>query len=178
MDSTTLMGAHLVVTLALTAVNVLAGQRRFVMTARRDGRRLALALRAELQELQLSLAENQRRVRGGVDYLVSTRACLMVYKGNLGRVTGMPDGAIAATVRAYALSERAEFLIAATTKAHGSMGYRIQEETPLADIGRKIQYATHAVRDAIAALEVELGPSPAEAPAEQPGPGLAPARRG
>ncbi len=86
-------------------------------------------------------------------FILSSRACTSVYRGNVGRIILIPDKEIQVLVRAYALSEQAEHFIAATTKQYGPMTYKIIEKETLVDeIIVVLERSQAAIRAALSVL--------------------------
>ena len=152
---------HVIVMVLLTLINVGATQARTSSNFAREARRLRIALEAELRELLWLHDRNLDHLRSGKPYLLSSRACTAVFKGNVGKLISMTDNQIAPLVRAYAATEQAEHLIAATTKPHGPMAFRIEKETPVEELIDEITRAQHAIGEAVDIMT----PPPTEAPA-------------
>lgn len=152
---------HVSVALVLTLVNLTVTNRRLTAGLNRDSGRFRLALRTELAELLALQGENLRHLRHGRDFLLSNRACMGVYRANLGRVSLLRETEIPAIVAAYAASEKAEHYLAATTKAVGGMAHRTTAETPLKELTREMRRAESAVRAALFVMDGDT-PGPAE----------------
>lgn len=137
MQTETMMGlaiAHVVIALLATLINVGVTQTRMASNVSRDCRRFREAIRCEMTEL-LSLYEgNRRSLRGAKGYFLSSRACTTIYKGNVGRIITLPDAEIAPIVAAYAAAERLEHLVAATSKPHGAMAYKVVDGETETDV--------------------------------------------
>jgi hypothetical protein len=104
--------------------NIVAGQRIDKKTADESGRfvtALAAELRSMLELYQVNLALIDRKA----DYLLSTRTSIVIYKGNLGRLTSLLDKtAIEPVVRVFAQNERIEAVVAAHSNFKCNLTYQ------------------------------------------------------
>lgn len=142
----------------MTVVNIIIAQGRLTRTSARETRRLQVALATELSELLSLQTDNLKRLEEGKNFLLSSRACMTVYRGNLGRLIVTPDAALGPLVSAYAQTERLEHFIAATAKANGAMSYKlIDNETPVTELIERFQSTVTAVETAIRAMELSTG---------------------
>ena len=137
----------------ITIVNVSATQTRASYSLARDTRRLRRALKAELAELAFLYAGNLQRLRSGEKILLSSRSCTSVYRGSIARLTSIPDKQIAPLVRAYAVSEQVEHLVAATTKPSSPLAYRLVDgETPVDELIREMERSQRCIEAALLSM--------------------------
>lgn len=141
--------AHVGIVLIIWAMNVSIAQFRQTSTRSRDCRRFRHALRAELLELRALHEANRARLDQGKAFLLTSKACIGVYKGNMGRLLMLPDVEIQPVIAAYAASEQTEHFIGATTKPTGAAFRILEGETPTAEV-------MGALGDAIARIDQAL----------------------
>ncbi len=146
--------AHIVVALVATVLNLTATDRRIGTSLTRDGRRLRLAIRTELNELQTLCSENMKRLEEG-KFAMSLRASIGVYRANLGRLNMLEESEIPVIVGAYARADKLEHLLAATMTASGSMVYKVSKDgSPIQEIIEQHYKVRFIARQAMALLDM------------------------
>jgi hypothetical protein len=133
-------------------MNVSIAQFRQTSTRSRDCRRFRHALRAELLELRALHDGNRARLDQRRAFLLTSKACIGVYKGNMGKLLMLPDVEIQPVIAAYAASERTEHFIGATTKPSGAAFRIIEGETPTAEVMAALEEAIARIDQALAHL--------------------------
>lgn len=147
----------LLLMVAVTLINVIVAQVRVSHALAKDMRRLRSALRTELEELLTLYLYNIGSLRERKSHILSSRSCTSVFRGCIGRICSISDREIEPLVRAYTVSERTEHLIAATTKAHGAMAFKIESETPVEELIGAMERSTEAIRKALLAVRSQPG---------------------
>jgi len=122
----TLNLAPIAMMLGIVIANHIMMHRRKGQTDQVEAAKLRTALLSELRSLQdiyrvnLELIENRGR------YLISTRAPIMVYKNNLGRVTMLLEHAeIEKLVALFSRNDIIEELVSLHSNGRGAMSYRL-----------------------------------------------------
>jgi len=115
--------AHIFVAVFATYLNISSQDRRLSKTSARDALRLQAALRAELRQLRDLCVENIERLEAERPVL-SLRASLFVYRGNIGRLTLLDEKVLELIVSAYAMTDTVEHLLAATMIPSNGMFYK------------------------------------------------------
>src|ERR1700733_4492529 len=104
--------------------HVVAGQRMDKKTAD-ESSRFVTALTAELRSMVELYHVNLGLIEQKADYLLSTRTSIVIYKGNLGRLTSLLDrAAIEPVVRVFAQNERIESVVAAHSNFKCNLTYQ------------------------------------------------------
>ncbi len=156
---------HVVVVLAATCINVGITQRRLKSNAAQDNQRLRLGLHSEMQHLLTLYQDNVDRLERGVDFLLSSRSFINVYKCNLNRLHFLIEAEIPSVVSVYAFNESIEGLIAATCKANGPAAYKISpDEAYTGEIIRMFQAGQDKIRTALDVLEKHIAVHAAKKP--------------
>jgi hypothetical protein len=92
-----------------------------------EASRFAVALVAELRAMLELYRQNIRLIEQKADYLLSTRSSILIYKGNLGRLTLLLDKrAIEHVVAVFAQNERIESTVAARANFKCNLAYQFQ----------------------------------------------------
>ena len=154
--STTIVWAFtpVLILAALSAINIGIAQIRISSTSAKHRRNLRSALHAELNHLDIMYNNNLRFLREGKGFVLSARASLLVYKGNLGRLHLLSEIEIPKIVEAYASCERIESLVSAIAKASGSLAYYIiKDYTSVDDIIDQYVKGREEVLSAILIIE-------------------------
>jgi hypothetical protein len=119
----TFLPAVLMLSIVITN-HVVAGQRTDKRIADESARfvtALAAELRAMLELYQVNLGLIEQKA----DYLLSSRTSIVIYKGNLGRLTSLLDrAAIEPVVRVFAQNERIESVVAAHSNFKCNLTYQ------------------------------------------------------
>jgi hypothetical protein len=149
--------------LSIVVLNhVVAGQRMEKKTAD-ESDRFAAELRSmlELYHVNLGLIEQK------ADYLLSTRTSIVIYKGNLGRLTSLLDrAAIEPVVRVFAQNERIEAVVAAHSNFKCNLTYQFPpNDDKFASWKTMYEQALLSVDSACRVLEGLQGQAGATAPA-------------
>jgi hypothetical protein len=101
-----------------------AGQRNDKKTAG-EASRFSAALAAELRAMLDLYKMNLDLIDKKADYILSTRSSIVVYKGNLGRLTALLDKpAIEHVVAVFAQNERIEAVVAAHSNFKCNLTYQ------------------------------------------------------
>jgi hypothetical protein len=101
-----------------------AGQRMDKKTADEAGR-FVTALAAELRAMLELYRVNLGLIEQKADYLLSSRTSIVIYKGNLGRLTSLLEKtAIEPVVRVFAQNERIESVVAAHSNFKCNLTYQ------------------------------------------------------
>lgn len=111
--------------LSIVVMNhVVAGQRMDKKTADEAGR-FVTALVAELRSMLELYQVNLGLIEQKADYLLSTRTSIVIYKGNLGRLTSLlHNTAIEPVVKVFAQNERIEAVVAAHSNFKCNLTYQ------------------------------------------------------
>jgi hypothetical protein len=128
--------------------------KKTVTEASRLSAALAAELRAvlELYKLNLDLIEQK------ANYLLSARSSIVVYKGNLNRLTLLDASVLERVIGAFAQNERTEAIIAARSVLKCNITYQFSTaETPLDDLKRMYEGASRTLIDACCLLERSVG---------------------
>lgn len=153
-----------VLMLSIVIMNhVVAGQRNDKKTAS-EMERFSAALTAELRALHDLYQANLGLIERKADYILSTRSTVVVYKGNLGRLTMLLDKpAIAEVVAVFAQNERIETVIAAHSNFKCNLTYQFTPSD--GDFAEwKTMYEEASRRIVTACRALEAGVSSAAAP--------------
>jgi hypothetical protein len=119
-----------VLMVGMIAVNHLINNQRSDRKTAAEASRFRLALTAELHGLLELYNKNLQLIEQKADYILSTRSSVVVYKGNLGRLTMLLDDAIIEQIVAvFAQNERIE----ATIAAHSNFKCGLTYQFPIAD---------------------------------------------
>lgn len=114
-------------------------ERRYALEASR----LRAALISELRALQEIYRMNLELIESKANYLISARSPVLVYKGNLGRLTSLFDSPVIENlVSLFARNEIIEGLLAAHAIGKGGVSYQLTPETKLHEL--KQMYAAGA----------------------------------
>jgi hypothetical protein len=145
--------AHIFVAVFATYLNISSQDRRLHTTAERDGKRLRAALSAELRQLHELCVENIERLEDSKPVL-SLRASLFVYRGNIGRLHVLDESTLESIVATYALTDNVEHLLAATMIPSNNMFYKPAQ--PPVDVGvliAKMEQVRVMTIDALSVME-------------------------
>lgn len=144
--------------LGVMVVNHFLADRRSAGQRSTDALRVRVALRTELLTLRSVYEANLTTLDEGREFLLSSRPFVTVYRANLGRLTLFDEMEIGAIVGAYAYTDIVEGTIAANTKAHGGLAYRVLEgEAPVPLLRRELAEASERVVRALDVLEARRG---------------------
>lgn len=134
-----------------------------------DAERFQAALGAELVALREVYEDNLRLISDRAGYVLSARALLGVYRGNLGRLIILPADQIARLVATNAAQERLEALLAVLCKSSANLAWRTpDDDTQLAEIRQATLRAFDAAGQALALLDAEQAGDVERATAERP----------
>jgi hypothetical protein len=142
-----------------------------LITNQRNDRRLAdetvrfrAALATELRALLDLYDTNLGLIARKADYILSTRSSVVVYKGNLGRLTLLLEpAAIAQVVRAFARNEKIEAVVPAHANFKCGLTYQFAPaEGEYEEWRRMYEDAAGEIAAACAALEGVRGPAEAD----------------
>jgi hypothetical protein len=148
-----------VLMLSVVAMNhVVTGQRAEKKTtdeSLRFSTALAAELRAMLELYQVNLALIEQKA----DYLLSTRTSIVIYKGNLGRLTSLLDPpAIEPVVKAFAVNERIEAIVAARSNLKCNLTYQFPvADTKFDEWKQMYEWASQSIEAACRILEDRVG---------------------
>jgi len=157
------MGPFIPVLLMLSIVamnHVVTGQRAEKKTAD-ESLRFCTALATELRAVLELYQTNLRLLEQKADYLLSTRTSIVIYKGNLGRLTALLDApAIEPVVKAFAVNERVEAVVAARSNLKCNLTYQFPiAETKFDEWKEMYEQASQSVAAACRTLEDCIGMS-------------------
>jgi hypothetical protein len=112
---------------------------------------LAAELRATLELYQVNLGLIEQKA----DYLLSTRTSIVIYKGNLGRLTSLLDKtAIEPVVKVFAQNERIEAVVAAHSNFKCNLTYQfVPADNKFAEWKQMYEQASLSVDSACRILE-------------------------
>jgi len=151
--------AHIFVAIFATYLNISSQDRRLSKTSERDALRLQAALRAELSQLRDLCIENIERLETERPVL-SLRASLFVYRGNIGRLTLLDEKILELIVSAYAITDTVEHLLAATMIPVNGMFYKpAQPPTDAGVLIAKTEQVRMMAAHALAAID-EISDAP------------------
>jgi hypothetical protein len=148
-----------VLMLSIVVMNhVVTGQRTEKKTAD-ESLRFSAALAAELRAMLELYRTNLALIEQKADYLLSTRTSIVIYKGNLGRLTSLLDTpAIEPVVKAFALNERIEAIVAARSNLKCNLTYQFPvADTKFDDWKQMYEQASQDVEAACRVLERRAG---------------------
>jgi hypothetical protein len=104
--------------------HVVTGCRTNKKTAE-ESARFAAALAAELRAMQEIYRTNLALIEGKANHILSTRSSIVVYKGNIGRLTMLLDKtALENVVSAFARNEKIEGIVAAYSNFKCNLTYQ------------------------------------------------------
>ena len=107
------------------AMNYLINNQRADKKLSIEASRLRSALSAELRGLLEIYERNLQLIEQKADYILSTRSSVVVYRGNLGRLTTLLDApVIEQIVGIFALNERVEAVVAAHSNFKCNITYQ------------------------------------------------------
>ena len=106
----------IIVLIVLVILNHGFGRWRNEVRARRDAARLRIALRAELLALRDICDANLCDIAEGSPLLLSSRAAVAVYRGNIQRLVSLTEAEIPPLVAAFAWNDAAEGILAAASR--------------------------------------------------------------
>jgi hypothetical protein len=146
--------------------HIVAGQRMEKKTADESGR-FVTALAAELRSMLELYQVNLGLIEQKADYLLSTRTSIVIYKGNLGRLTSLLDRtAIEPVVKVFAQNERIEAVVAAHSNFKCNLTYQFPpNDDKFAAWKQMYEQASLSVDTACRVLEGLEGQVGAPAPA-------------
>jgi hypothetical protein len=122
----TLNLASIAVMLGIVIVNHIMMHRRKGQTDQVEAGKLRTALLSELRSLQDIYRVNLQLIENRGRYLISTRAPIMVYKSNLGRLTVLLEhGEIEKLVALFSRNDIIEELVSLHSNGRGAMSYRL-----------------------------------------------------
>jgi hypothetical protein len=102
-----------------------------------ESSRLRGALISELQALHKAYCLSLELIESGANYLMSTRSVVLVYKGNLGRLTSLLEpAAIECAIAVFAENEMIEGLLAAHAAGKGGVSYRLTPDSQIEELER------------------------------------------
>jgi hypothetical protein len=148
-----------VLMLSVVAMNhVVTGQRAEKKTAD-ESLRFSTALAAELRAMLELYQVNLALIEQKADYLLSTRTSILIYKGNLGRLTSLLDPpAIEPVVKAFAMNERIEAIVAARSNLKCNLTYQFPvADTKFDEWKQMYERASQSVEAACRILEDRVG---------------------
>jgi hypothetical protein len=97
-----------------------------------EGTRLKAALTAELRALRELYQKNLKLLEGEAGYLISTRAPMIIYKSNQGKLTALIEAeSLEKLVSLYAKNEMIEGILSANAIPNGQLSFRLR---PASDI--------------------------------------------
>jgi hypothetical protein len=134
--------------------HVVAGQRNEKRTTA-ESFRFSIALLAELRAILELYKMNLDLIERKAGYILSTRSSIVVYKGNLGRLTMLLDeSTIEHVVAVFAQNERIEAIIAAHANLKCNLTYQITSADALFDEwGQMYQMASRSIASTCCLLE-------------------------
>ncbi|SNB58905.1 hypothetical protein SAMN06265338_101583 [Rhodoblastus acidophilus] len=145
--------AHIVLGASVAYLNITAANDRLRAAARRDGAQLRVALRAEMASLLEFCTNNLTRLAGGRNVL-SSRASVFIYRGNVARLITMEPHEIAVIVAAYSRIDYLDHVLAASMTPVGVMIYKPPAGAfATEEIEEAMNVARRALQDAIATLD-------------------------
>jgi hypothetical protein len=112
------------------SVNLITAQRRQQRGVEKDARRLRLLFIAELEILRENFMNNIDAIYQDENIVISSRAIISIYRGNVGRLISLHDNEIPAVVAAYAFCENIEAFLSAHGKPNGQSSYILGKERP------------------------------------------------
>jgi hypothetical protein len=134
--------------------HVVAGQRTDRKIAD-ESSRFVIALAAELRAMLELYQVNLGLIEQKADYLLSTRTSIVIYKGNLGRLTSLLDKtAIEPVVKVFAQNERIEAVVAAHSNFKCNLTYQFAPaDNKFAEWKQMYEQASLSVDSACGILE-------------------------
>ncbi len=124
---------HAFIAMFSMTVNLYVTHKRLRTSTTEDGKKLRLAIAAELLNLRDLYKDNIDALYAGKDVVASCRLLLAIYRGSLGKLSTLGSAEIPVIVTAYAMSERAEAFASAHCKAHGQNAFSLAKERPFLD---------------------------------------------
>jgi hypothetical protein len=129
-----------------------------------EGARFVAALAAELRAILELYKTNLELIEQKADYILSTRSSVLVYKGNLGRLTLLLDRpVIEHVVGVFAQNERIEMIIAARSNFRCNLTYQFSPADARFDEWRQM-YEQAMERVAATCRMLEAGEGSLRAP--------------
>jgi hypothetical protein len=125
--------------MSVITINHLINNQRAERKTSAEASRLRSALAAELRSVLELYNKNLELIERKADHILSTRSSVVVYKGNLGRLTALlDDSVIEHVVRVFAQNERIEATIAAHSNFKCGLTYQFSVLEAKFDEWRKL----------------------------------------